>query len=121
MAVTAIIGTGSSYSYSGVTYKVLRMSIDGISREFVEADKMDTTTWQEKLPKSLADPGTVTMDIEADGTLPTMSTTAATLTITFSNSTARSVSGYLASVSNEIPLEDKTTGTITWQCTGAWS
>lgn len=121
MAVTAIIGTGASITYSGFTYKLLDMNIDGIEREFIDASKMSTTTAKEFLAATLYDPGTVTVEIECDGTFPTNNGTYATLTFTFSNAAARTVSAAVKSFSAANPLEGKVTATVVFQCSGAWS
>ena len=118
MAVTAIIGTGASITFSGFTYKLLDIKHDGIERAMIQASKMDTTTAHEFLAATLRDCGTLTVEIEWNGTLPTMATTAATLTVTFSNASSYAGSAYIQSVSINNPLEDKATATVTFKYTG---
>lgn len=119
MAATAIIGTGASITFSGFTYKLLDIKHDGVERAMIQASKMDTTTAHDFLAAKLLDWGTLAVEIEFLGTLPTFSTTAATLTVTFSNSASYSGSAFLQSLSINNPLEDKVTATATFKWTGA--
>lgn len=121
MAVTAVIGTGMTYTYSGFVYNVLDFNIGGITRDVIDATKMTTTTWKEKLFSTLKEPGTATFTIEWDGTMPTMSATASTLSVTFSNSAGLSSSAVLVRFEAAVPLEDKMTAEAEFQITGAWS
>lgn len=121
MAVTAIIGTGTTLTHSGFSAEILGIDIGGKEMSFIDASKMSSSAVVEYLADSLIDPGEVTVEVESVGAFPTFSTTAATLTITFSNSTARSCSAFVKSASISSRVKEKVTGSITFQCTGAWS
>lgn len=120
MAVTAIVGTGTTLTFSGFTYKLLEIGGPDISREPIPASKMSTTVAHEFLPATLVDSGVVSGRVEADGTVPSFGATA-TLTITFPNAAARSCSAFLTKFNTSTPLEDKMTAEFEFKCTGAWS
>lgn len=120
MAVTCVVATGTTFTYSGFTYKLLNIDIGPITRESIEASKMDTSTWHEFTPASLRDPGEVTLELESDGTVPTFGN-AATGTIAYPNSASRSASMFLTSCQITASLEGKMTMSATFKVTGAWS
>lgn len=118
MAVTALVATGTTYSFSGITYKALAIRWRGIQRESLNASKLTTSAWHDFTPANLVDPGEIEIETEADGTLPSFST-AATLTITYPNAAARSVSAFVLSSEITAELEQTIKGTVVFKCTGA--
>lgn len=120
MAVTCVVATGTTFTLSGFVYKLLNISISGVSRESIPASKMDTSTWHEFTPASLRDPGEVTMELESDGTMPTFAA-AATGTIAFPNSASRAASMFLTKIDITAELENKITMSATFKVTGAWT
>jgi hypothetical protein len=120
MAVTAVVATGTTFTLSGFTYKILNIDVGPITREVIDASKMDTSTWHEFTPANLRDGGEVTLELESDGTIPTFGN-AATGTIAFPNAASRAASMFLTSISINAPLEGKITMNATFKVTGAWS
>lgn len=120
MAVTLVVATGTTYSFSGITYKARAIRWRGIQRESINASKLTTTNWHDFTPATLVDPGEIEIETESDGTFPSFST-AATLTITFPNSASHSVSAFVTGTEVTAELEQGVLGTVTFKCTGAIS
>lgn len=122
MAVTAVIGTGLSFTFAGTTTMAI-LSVDGpnLTRASIEASKMGTTGgYHEFLPGSLVDPGEITVEFEYTGDLPLAAMTAAasTLTVTYSNAEVITGAAFMTGFSPSAPLEDKMTATGTFKFTG---
>lgn len=120
MAVTAVVATGTTYTFSGITYKALAIRWRGIQREAINASKLTTSTWHDFTPANLTDPGEIEIETEGDGTFPSFGS-AGTLTITYPNSAARSVSAFVISTEQTAELEQTIKGTVVFKCTGAIS
>lgn len=118
MAVTGVVATGTTYTFSGITYKAKAIRWRGIQREALNASKLTTTSWHDFTPASLVDPGELEIETEGDGTFPTFGA-AGTLTITYPNAAARSVSAFVTSAEQTAELEQIISGTVTFKCTGA--
>lgn len=118
MAVTAVVATGTTYTFSGITYKALAIRWRGIQRDALDASKMTTSSWKDFTPASLVDPGEIEIETEGDGTFPTFGA-AGTLTITYPNSAARSVSAFVQSTEQTAELEQLIRGTVVFKCSGA--
>ncbi|MCC6797716.1 MAG: hypothetical protein IT366_21565 [Candidatus Hydrogenedentes bacterium] len=118
MAVTGVVATGTTYSFSGITYKAKAIRWRGIQREAINASKLTTTSWHDFTPANLVDPGEIEIETEGDGTFPSFGN-AGTLTITYPNAAARSVSAFVISSEQTAELETLITGTVVFKCTGA--
>lgn len=120
MAVTGVVATGTTYTFSGITYKATAIRWRGIQREAIPASKLTTSAWHDFTPASLVDPGEIEIETEGDGTFPTFGS-AGTLTITYPNSASRSVSAFVIGAEQDATLEQLITGTVTFKCTGTIS
>jgi len=121
MAVTAVIGTGLTFTFTNVTYPILSFDGPNLTRASIEASKMATTSYMDFLQASLVDGGDISMEVEYDGNLPLTAMTAAasSFTITCSNAEAVTGNGFMTGFSPSVPLEDKMTATCTFKCTGS--
>lgn len=120
MAVTAILGTGASLTFSGFTYPILSMDGPNVSRNVIEASKMATSTWHEFMPGSLRNPGQLSLEVEYDGEMAlALWTTAQAVTVTYSNAAPLAGTGFLVEFTPSVPLEDKMTASAVIQMTGA--
>lgn len=118
MAVTGVVATGTTYTFSGITYKAKAIRWRGIQREALNASKLTTTSWHDFTPANLVDPGEIEIETEGDGTFPTFGA-AGTLTITYPNAASRSVSAFVISSEQTAELEQIISGTVVFKCTGA--
>lgn len=120
MAATAVCATGSSITFSGFTYPVIRFNGPGLSAKVIDANKMSTTSWEDKIPGSLVDPGEISATVEYNGILPTIGAAAQTITVTC-NGNARTGKAFITKFEPTAELEDKLTAEVVFTCTGAWS
>lgn len=118
MSVTAKVGTGWQISRSGFTFNVISARKEGEEVAIIDATKMSTTVAREKMASSLYDPGRWILEVEWDGTRPTLGGSAVSTTVTFNGSATHTFNSIIASISGEVPLEDKMTATITLEITG---
>jgi hypothetical protein len=128
--MSGITGFGATLSGStslGIT-RLKRIGIGGIKTDTIDISAMDSEDWMEFLPKSLADPGDITFEVNYDGgttagnfdTLETAieNKTIQTWTITFSDLSTWAAPGVLTSLSVSNPLDDVVTVTGTIGVTG---
>ena len=64
------VGTGASATHATVTAldsaRIMSISETGIETNILDVSHLGSSTWREKLVGDLAEPGTVTMEIQAD-------------------------------------------------------
>lgn len=120
MAATAKVGTGSTITFSGFSYKVIDWDGPNIEAKAINASNMSTSTWEEYITGSLKDPGEITARCEYDGTFPDVGGTTQTISVA-SNGNTRTGKAFIRSIKPSVPLEEKMTMEVVFRCSGAWS
>lgn len=117
---SAIIGTGATVTHSAlnVAHKLKGITVDGMQIGFSDGSVMGTTLWKDWLIHKLADAGSVTLEVEWKGHVPTIDGTAASMVITLSNSATLTCDAICTGFSGEIPLEEVMTASVTFKLTG---
>lgn len=120
MGATAILATGTTITFSGFAYKFISFDGPGFECETIDANKLATEDWVDKMPGSLIDPGQLSGTVEYDGTMPTLGVNQ-TMTVTFPNSNSISGKGFLKSFKPAGEVEGKLTADVTFELHGEWS
>ncbi len=119
------LGTGSTFTFSGINGDLLSLSLGDMSRDSVETHHMGTTGFRPKLFGLTYSTGTITaeiqMDTTEDGSTPIVAT-AGSLVLnlgTVGASDQGSIYTYSAAAmtgfSWNAPLEDVITATVEWE------
>ena len=109
------LGTGTTLAIAGMTMDLLSLSASGIERATVDVAHMGTSGAKPFLLGDQYDPGELTAEVHfaADGDIDTMMTTAAaSMSIIFPETTAKTLVGAITSFSWDAPLEDVMTATV---------
>lgn len=120
----AHVGTGLTVSGTTYTAEILSVTWSGISREAIETTYMGTTTARTFAAGELYDPGEVTFEVAFDpgasATLP-VAAAAGTITVTHTDTGAATwaATGFATSMEWTVPLEDRSTASITYKLSGA--
>jgi hypothetical protein len=118
------VGTGTTVTFSGVTYDVLDVNFDGWEVPVIDFTHMGSSNTEQKAG-DLVNFGGVTVTVLFDGAdgLPPVGTSA-TLTIdptTATGSYSFSGAAFLQSISIQVPLEDRMTADLRYVFEGAVS
>lgn len=126
MATTAKTGLGTTITFGTSLFAGRIIDIGqavGVSRGVIEASKMASDDWVDKLVQDLADPGELQYDIEYDGDVdPPVNAAAETITIDVRGAGTGfkvSGSGAMTGFTPAIPHNDKMTASITISWLGA--
>jgi len=123
MTVSAKTGLGTTITFptSGFAAKIIDIGqLFNLSREVIEASKMESEDWVEKLLADLADAGECTFTVEYDGNLAIpINAAAETITIDVKGAGTGFLvrgSGAITGASAAVPHRDKMTAdiTVTW-------
>ena len=120
MAATAILATGTTITFSGFTYKFISFDGPDFQVASIDGNKLSTSGFFDKIPGSLIDPGTLSGQVEYDGSMPTLGVTQ-TMTITFPNAASRSGKGFLSKFKPSGEVEGKLVADVTFELHGTWS
>lgn len=125
------VGTGASISFgtSSWTAEVVDIQWSGISREAIETSHLATAAPGANefgnrtfIPGNLSDPGEMTIQYHMNpDTEPPIDQPAETITLSVGDSATPATwacSGFVTSVDNSIPLDDKMVGTMTVKFSG---
>lgn len=117
-------GTGTTVSISGTgtfSGKVTGISVDGVEIPVIDVSHMGTSTYREKVFGSLAEPGSVTIEVMFEPDNPPVIGETGTMTITWlagSPNPTLAGTGAITAYTADTPLEDAMTGSFTWSFDG---
>lgn len=120
MAGETTLGTGTTLAIAGMTMDLLSLSASGIERASVEIPHMGTTGAKPSLLGDQYSTGDLTAEVHFDASesIDTMMTAAAaSISIVFPETTAKTVVGGVTGFSWDDPLEDVMTATVTMKVT----
>lgn len=125
----ALIGTGITITFvtSTISVELLKVSKNGKEVKSIETTHMASTTNAFK-PGKCKNPGVIEIEIQKDPDVIIPIGVEQTITFTYPKKVSASASGHISSVSGfvmsedeEVPLEDKITSKIKIQATGLWT
>jgi len=117
-------GTGSEFTFSGITAELLDISGPGIERGAIDVSHMTTVDAHVFIGKALVDYGEVKLELAFDGELPTTpmsNTTAASMAIKWGmgeSCKTWSFNALMTKFEPKAPLEDKMTASATFKISG---
>jgi hypothetical protein len=116
------VGTGCSISFGGSgSYEgeAVGISLDGEEVTVLDVTTLLSTTYRRKIASTLIEPPAFTVEILYDFDNPPPINTTATAVITFPDASTLTGTGFFASQSAEVPLEDVMKGSFVFQFDGA--
>ena len=117
----AIVADGTTFTITTGTFEVLSWDHSGISREAIDTTHLATTGGRTFLPAATYDPGELSMEVQFDAStnFPTMTQAAGTTTITLSDGSTYSGSGFVTGWQHTGTEGGKHTGEITFKFSGS--
>ena len=132
MPGTPDLGTGTIFTFTGLTVNLTSVTMSGISREAVETTHLNTGVARSFIPGDLYNPGTIECEFQVDTTTPVttqtlddassagfMRTGSAAWTLAVGAIGTWAGNGFITDFSQTFPTEELATGSFTLNCTGA--